>query len=56
MMFVLGPPIALGIGTLWSTDAALVLSGRVILIGTLAFATQPASRRWRLAPDVLSRG
>jgi len=47
--FVLGPPLALGVGELWSTGAALVLSGATMLAGTLAFATRPASRRWR--PD-----
>ena len=47
--FVAGPPLALGIGALWSTGAALVFSGATMLAGTLAFASRPASRRWR--PD-----
>ena len=49
LTFIFGPPLALGIGALWSTSAALVLSGSVMLASTLAFAAQPASRRWR--PD-----
>jgi len=47
LTFVAGPPLALGIGALWSTGAALCLSGLVMLSGTLLFAAQPASRRWR---------
>jgi MFS family permease len=47
LTFIAGPPLALGLGTLWSTGAALVLCGVVLLGGTLAFAAQPASRRWR---------
>ena len=47
--FIAGPPIALGIGAIWSTGAALVLSGVTLLAGTLAFATRSASRHWR--PD-----
>jgi predicted MFS family arabinose efflux permease len=46
---VLGPPLALGLGELWSTGAALSLSGLTMLAGTLAFASRSASRRWR--PD-----
>src|SRR6185312_1897 len=48
--FVLGPPLALGLGAVWSTGAALVASGVMMLAGTLAFATRRASRNWR--PDV----
>lgn len=47
LTFVAGPPLALGVGTLWSTGAALCLSGLVMLGGTLLFAAQPASRQWR---------
>lgn len=50
LTFILGAPLALGLGALWSTGAALVLSGLVMLAGTLAFAAQPASRRWRPEP------
>jgi MFS family permease len=51
LTFVFGPPLALGLGALWSTGAALALSGLVMLASTLAFAAQPASRRWRPDPD-----
>ena len=47
--FVLGPPLALGLGALWSTGAALVVSGVMLVAGTIAFATRRASRGWR--PD-----
>lgn len=47
--FVLGPPLALGLGAVWSTGAALVMSGLIMVTGTLAFATRRASRAWR--PD-----
>jgi MFS family permease len=47
--FIAGPPLALGIGAIWSTGAALILSGLTLLAGTLAFATRSASRHWR--PD-----
>jgi MFS family permease len=50
LTFVFGPPLALGLGALWSTGAALAVSGLVMLGGTLAFAAQPPSRRWR--PDL----
>jgi MFS family permease len=51
LTFVLGPPLALGLGALWSTGAALALSGLVMLAGTIVFAAQPASRRWRPEPN-----
>ena len=50
LTFVFGPPLALGLGELWSTGAALCLCGLVMLGGTLLFAAQPASRRWRPEP------
>ena len=50
LTFILGPPLALGLGALWSTRAALVLAGLVMLVSTLAFAAQPASRRWQPDP------
>ena len=49
LTWVSGPPLALGLGALWSTGAALVFAGAVLLAGTAAFAAQPASRAWR--PD-----
>jgi len=53
--FVLGPPLALGVGALWSTGAALASSGIVMLACTLAFAVQPASRAWRPDPSAPPR-
>jgi predicted MFS family arabinose efflux permease len=47
LTFIFGPPLALGVGALWSTGAALALGGLVLVSATLAFAAQPASRRWR---------
>ena len=47
--FILGPPLALGLGALWSTGAALAAGGVIMLVSTIAFAAQPASRAWR--PD-----
>jgi predicted MFS family arabinose efflux permease len=44
LTFILGPPLALGIGSIWSTGAALILAGLLMLAGTLAFAAHPASR------------
>src|SRR5947208_3787047 len=51
LTFIFGPPLALGLGVLWSTGAALALSGLVMFAATLAFAAQPASRRWRPDPN-----
>jgi predicted MFS family arabinose efflux permease len=47
--FVLGPPLALGVGAVWSMGAALASAGLLMLIATVLFAWQPASRAWR--PD-----
>jgi hypothetical protein len=47
LTFVAGPPLALGVGALWSSGGALIVSGGLMLVGTLAFALQSASRRWR---------
>lgn len=52
LTFVLGPPLALGLGALWSPGGALIVSGGVMVAGTLAFALQPPSRRWR--PQVVA--
>ncbi len=47
LTYIFGPPLALCIGVLWSTRAALAIGGGILLAGTAVFATQPASRRWR---------
>lgn len=49
LTFVLGPPLALGLGAVWSTGAALACTGLVMFVATLVFAAQSASRAWR--PD-----
>jgi predicted MFS family arabinose efflux permease len=48
--WVSGPPLALGVGALWSTGAALCVAGLVLMAGTAAFAAHPASRGWRPEP------
>ncbi|MGI8507645.1 MAG: MFS transporter [Solirubrobacteraceae bacterium] len=50
LTFIFGPPLALCIGALWSTGAAVAAGGIVLLLATAAFAAQPASRSWRPAP------
>ncbi len=47
LTFLFGPPLALGLGAAWSTGAALVISGLVMVAGAAAFSLQPASRSWR---------
>jgi len=47
--FVLGPPLALGVGAVWSTGAALIVCGLAMIAGTVVFASHRASRAWR--PD-----
>jgi MFS family permease len=47
LTWICGPPLALGLGALWSTGAALAVSGAVLLVTTALFAAQPASRTWR---------
>jgi MFS family permease len=49
LTWIAGPPLALGLGALWSTGAALALAGLGLLAATAAFACQPASRGWRPA-------
>jgi predicted MFS family arabinose efflux permease len=50
LTYIFGSPLALCIGALWSTGAALAAGGVVLLLATAAFAAQPASRSWRAAP------
>ena len=49
LTWVAGPPLALGAGALLSTGAALAGAGAILLLGTGAFAAQPATRAWRPA-------
>jgi MFS family permease len=50
LTWIAGPPLALGLGAAWSTGAALAAAGVILVVATVAFAVQPASRRWRPAP------
>jgi predicted MFS family arabinose efflux permease len=50
LTYIFGPPVALCIGALWSTGAALAVGGVALLAATVAFAAQPASRGWEPAP------
>jgi predicted MFS family arabinose efflux permease len=50
LTWIAGPPLALGLGVLWSTGGALVVAALVVLLGTAAFAAQPVSRAWRPLP------
>jgi predicted MFS family arabinose efflux permease len=45
LTFIAGPPLALGLGALWSTGGALLAGGLLLLAATAAFALQPAARR-----------
>jgi MFS family permease len=49
LAWVTGPPLALGLGALWSPAGALVAAAIVLLAGTALFAAEPASRSWRPA-------
>jgi MFS family permease len=46
LTWVVGPPLALGLGALLSTGAGLAITGLALLTGTIAFAAQPRSREW----------
>jgi MFS family permease len=50
LTWVAGPPLALGCAAVLSTGAAVLIVAAIVLVGTLAFAAQPASRRRRPAP------
>jgi MFS family permease len=50
LTFIFGPPLALGVAAVSSTRAALACAGLVLMAATAAFATRPASRRWRPPP------
>jgi predicted MFS family arabinose efflux permease len=57
LTYIFGPPVALCIGALWSSGAALAAAGLVLLAATAVFALQPASRSWQPAPaGGMSRG
>jgi hypothetical protein len=50
LTWISGPPLALALGAIWSTGAALVVAAVVLLLATVAFAAQPTSRGWRPEP------
>jgi hypothetical protein len=50
LTWIVGPPLVLLVAVAWSTSAALIVAGAVLVAGTAAFAAQPASRAWRPAP------
>jgi MFS family permease len=50
LTWIAGPPLALGLGAAWSTGAALAAAGVILVVATVAFAAQPASRSWRPVP------
>jgi MFS family permease len=56
LTWVSGPPLALALGALWSSGVAVAGAAVLMLLGTLAFAAQPASREWRPAPSRGRRG
>lgn len=58
LTWVVGPPLALALGSFVSSGFALAATGFVILAATAAFAAEPASRSWRPAVgrDVASGG
>ena len=49
-IWVSGPPLVLVAGALWSSAAALVAAGVVLLLATAVFAGSSASRAWRPQP------
>jgi len=55
LTWIAGPPLALGLGAAWSTGAALAAAGVILVVSTLAFALEPASRAWRPAPAAGTR-
>jgi predicted MFS family arabinose efflux permease len=50
LTYILGPPLALGLGEVWSTGAALAIAGAILVAATGAFAVQPTSRHWTPTP------
>jgi MFS family permease len=50
LTWIVGPPLVLLVAVALSTSAALVVAAAVLVVGTAAFAAQPASRAWRPAP------
>ncbi len=55
LTWVSGPPLALAVGAVWGSGAALAAGGAVMLVATLAFAAEPGSRAWRPAERPVER-
>ncbi|MEV6636763.1 MFS transporter [Actinoplanes sp. NPDC051470] len=52
LTWVAGPPLALSLGALAGTGAALAFAAVVLVVATGLFALAPASRAWRPGPRV----
>jgi len=53
--WVIGPPLGLAVAAAWSPGVALIAGGTALLVGTVAFALQPESRRFTPAAHGSSR-
>ena len=49
LTYIFGPPLALCVGTFWSSGGALAIAGGVLLLAIAVFAAQPALRGWKPA-------
>jgi MFS family permease len=56
LTWVAGPPLALGLGALAGSGAALIAAGVVLIVATAVFALSPASRAWRPVASRENRG
>ncbi|HET6530821.1 MAG TPA: MFS transporter, partial [Actinoplanes sp.] len=55
LTWVAGPPLALTVGAVLGTGAALTAAGAVLISATALFALSPASRSWRPAAGTGTR-
>jgi MFS family permease len=49
LTWIAGPTLVLGLGAAWSTGAALAAAGIMLLVGSAAFVSRPAARKWQPA-------
>lgn len=54
LTWVAGPPLALSLGALAGTGAALLLAAAILVVATAMFALSPDSRAWRPGPRTAS--
>lgn len=47
LTFILGPPLALGLASAWSISGSLIVCAVLLASGTVLFALQPVSRKWK---------